>query len=1141
MPTRPPSLFHAALTAVTLLAIAGSVRGNQKTEDPIKEDEVLTIARRVADWQLAHPNTLKEHEPTSWTEGALYTGIMALYRSTGEKRYLDAMLEMGSKNRWQLGPRTFFADDHAVGQTYCELYRIMKDPQMIAPMRAQFDGIIASPKKRDLEWPKQGASTSDFTAWGDRWAWCDALFMAPAAWARLYEVTGERRYLDFMDREWWETAGYLYDKNEGFFYRDSRFFTLKTPAGKKIFWGRGNGWVYAGITRVLDSMPRDYPSRPKYLQLYREMTSAVLKSQQPDGLWRPSLLDPDQVSVGETSGSAFFCYGLAWGINQGILDHQEYWPAVIRAWRALVGKVHPDGMLGCVQPIGGGPDKVDENSTEVYGVGAFLLAACEVEKCLKSFPVSETSAAKPLTISAETMAKLRSVVVRDWLNAPGATTNWLEDSLDTKSPAFPSNKAFGNADHIRKLMATQSADGSWPDVDYKSTPRQNWPALNHFQGHLHDLVISYALPGSPLFKDPDLKKKILLAIDWWEKNDFKNPNWWFQYIGMPAYYLGPVLLVMKDDLTPEELKKGVEILDRCNLKGHDTWRSGGNHIFDCRAALYDGLMSDDAGLIDLLYRRMIYSEYRFSPPSGSGIKEDFSEWEHGNLLFNHGYGALLIGEASRLLWYAHASGIPVDPAGLDFITRFLFEGSAWMSRGDFLDYSANGRGVVNRLQDPAGESPSKKDGKADSQVPSVTIPDGNYLVLGARYLQLMGSPRTAELKELINRSRGKSPAREGNRMFPVSDFMSHSRKEFYASVKMSSQRTINTETCNGQNRLGQHLGEGTMYIIRNGNEYLNIFPLWDWRKIPGTTVNLASMDDSLIDENPDSGWFPSTNPEEEGFGRARLRVSRLGRTSFVGGVSDGINGIAAMDLKVLSLQAHKSWFFLGNQIVCLGSGISDPSKTPVVTTVNQCLLKGAVRVIQNHGGVKTLSTGVHNLHEPSLVYHDDVAYLFPGAEEVVCSNVTQTGNWHRVDKNQDDGVVSKDVFSLWIKHGAHPKNASYAYIIAPGIGFDRARELVDKESVAILSNTDVVQAVKEKQSGLVGAVFHRQGILEIPEGPRIIASARCILLITQNKTTGKRQVAIASPDQAKTNINLSIDGSMHFINVAGGNTTFADL
>ena len=349
-----------------------SASADQKTQ----EQEALSTMKKVADWQLANPS---KHRPTDWTQGAFYTGVMALYDVSKDQKYLDAMVQMGENNQWKPGPRAYHADDFAVCQAYCEMFMILKDPKMIEPTKQAFDFQIANPKIQGLEF-----GMPDKKTWTDRWSWCDALFMAPPALVRLYAITGDMKYLTFMDKEYWDTVAYLYDKDEGFFFRDSSFFNKKTPSGSKTFWGRGNGWVYAGLVRVLEYLPKDHPTRPKYVQLYKEMTAAVVRAQQPDSLWHPSLLDAAQVDIGETSGSAFFCYGLAWGVNNGLLEKAKYWPIVERSWKALMGKVKPDGMLGAVQKIGAAPDATTEDSTEVYGPGAFLLAGSEVVKHLEA-------------------------------------------------------------------------------------------------------------------------------------------------------------------------------------------------------------------------------------------------------------------------------------------------------------------------------------------------------------------------------------------------------------------------------------------------------------------------------------------------------------------------------------------------------------------------------------------------------------------------------------------------------------------------------------------------------------------------------------------------------------------------------------
>jgi rhamnogalacturonyl hydrolase YesR len=333
---------------------------------------VLSTMERVADWQLAHPAS---PDPTDWTQAAGYAGMMALAGISESPRFRDAMLRMGEANRWQLGPRPYHADDHCVGQTYAELFRERRDPTMIAPLKERFDWILANPKDDNLDF--DAAKNPDRL---DRWSWCDALFMAPPAWLKLWQATGDAAYLDYAVRKWWVTSDYLYDRKEHLYYRDSTQFAKREANGKKVFWSRGNGWVLAGLARVLDVLPADHPSRDRFVRQYREMSKRIASLQQPDGLWRSSLLDPRGYPLQESSGSAFYCYGLAWGVNRGLLERNRYAPKVLKAWAALGACVDGDGRLTHVQPVGYDPRKFDPESTAPYGVGAFLLAGSEVHR-----------------------------------------------------------------------------------------------------------------------------------------------------------------------------------------------------------------------------------------------------------------------------------------------------------------------------------------------------------------------------------------------------------------------------------------------------------------------------------------------------------------------------------------------------------------------------------------------------------------------------------------------------------------------------------------------------------------------------------------------------------------------------------------
>ena len=377
----------AVLGFAIVLPIAAAVSPNRR----LAPADVLSVMQRVADWQLAHPSV---HPTTDWTQAAGDAGMMALAGISGDPKYRDALLAMGEVNGWKPGPRLYHADDLAIGQTYAGLYFLYRDPKMITPLKSRLDAILSAPPVAEsLEFHQPNDQATQL------WSWCDSLLMAPPVWMQLFAATGDERYLDFAVKNWWRTTDYLYDPSEHLYFRDSTYFDRRETNGKKIFWSRGNGWVMAGLVRVLQLLPTNHPSRARFQRLFQEMAETILGDQQPDGLWRSSLLDPDSYPLKESSGSGFYVYALAWGVNQGLLDATKFKPAINKAWTALVGSVDAEGKLTHVQPIGSDPKTFADDSTEVFGVGAFLLAGSEVYRMV----VFEN--AKPLAIEVSNPAQ----------------------------------------------------------------------------------------------------------------------------------------------------------------------------------------------------------------------------------------------------------------------------------------------------------------------------------------------------------------------------------------------------------------------------------------------------------------------------------------------------------------------------------------------------------------------------------------------------------------------------------------------------------------------------------------------------------------------------------------------------------------
>ncbi len=380
-------LFILFFSLVTVLVKAEPSSGGipPRVSTAFSPPAILATLKQVADWQLTQP---PNHPPDDWTYGAFYAGVTALSSIADDSKYHDAMVEMGARQAWKPRSRVYHADDQVVGSTYLDLYLQHRDPAMLGPIRERFDTILAHPRTNDLHFITDGSA--------ERWSWCDALFMGPAVWMRLFIATGDKRYVDFMDREWRATSDCLYDREEHLFFRDSRYFNRREANGKKVFWSRGNGWVMAGLARVLQTMPPDFPDRKFFEQQFREMAAKIASLQQADGLWRSSLLDPASYPLKETSGSGFYTFALAWGVNRGILDRGNYEPKVRKAWKALVKCVTPEGKLEHVQPIGADPGKFDPTSSDVYGVGAFLLAGSELYRlALSELPAAAYCAFMP--------------------------------------------------------------------------------------------------------------------------------------------------------------------------------------------------------------------------------------------------------------------------------------------------------------------------------------------------------------------------------------------------------------------------------------------------------------------------------------------------------------------------------------------------------------------------------------------------------------------------------------------------------------------------------------------------------------------------------------------------------------------------
>jgi chondroitin AC lyase len=550
-------------------------------------------------------------------------------------------------------------------------------------------------------------------------------------------------------------------------------------------------------------------------------------------------------------------------------------------------------------------------------------------------------------------------------------------------------------------------------------------------------------------------------------------------IGVPQA-IGDITILMAEELTPEER----EIMVNRILPRGKIGMTGQNRVWVASITLVRGLVVKDRALVEAA-ARVIGEEIRLT--TNEGVQPDYSFHQHGPQQQFGNYGLAFAGSAAS--WMLAFKGTPFElpRAKTDIIHDYLILGENWVVWRGLMDLSSCNRQLGSGSQQSKGRGVARTM-EIMSQVDPARATD---------YQAHLKRNAAGGVNELL-----------GNKYFWRSDYMIQRGTDYYASVKMSSKRVIGAELVNSENVSGLHLGDGALYIYRSGQEYEDIQPVWDWQKIPGTTCAQLAK-------------FPVK------YGHSQVQ------SDFVGGVSDGWMGCAALDYTRAGVTARKAWFFLNGAIACLGSGITGTGAEPVVTAINQCWLKGDVTVGAASGSQK-LPRGEHDVKNLNWTWHDGIGYVFPKGADVRLRLGEQRGSWRKVE---DKEIVAEreergDVLLVTYEHGVQPRGQAYAYLMFPGAKADAMSAKSQSPAVEVLSNSPALQAVRSADRTRIQAVFFESGKLEYAPGRTVAVDQPCLVLV--DATGGPGRVTVAEPTQKLEAVNVTVDGLTHVVELPRG-------
>ena len=604
---------------------------------------------------------------------------------------------------------------------------------------------------------------------------------------------------------------------------------------------------------------------------------------------------------------------------------------------------------------------------------------------------------------------------------------------------------------------TLRADGSWFDIDYQDTDNE-WDPLKALN---RTLVMAYAFskPGDAFFQKSETLKAIEKSLTYWYQVNPVCKNWYKNDLAKQMY-LGVIALLLQDDISPSILQRMIED------QTEEPRMTGSNRTLFATSVFYRGVLERDplrisAGVQGVLDQIGINQK--------EGVQQDYSFHQHGPYLYNGSYGNNFLRETIWMAAMVQGTPFAFKREDLAVLRNYYLQGTRWMVYRGLMDYNVRGRQVGR---------PSGFDQRAEILLPQLTYfieadPDHNEEYTQSREKIIQRLPQIET----------------GHKHFWRSDYTVHHRGTYFTSLKMCSQRTIGVETdVNSENLLGYYLPYGLTYIYRNGDEYEDIFPVWDWAMLPGVT-------------SPDK-VYPI------------IKGAFTQPTQFVGGVSDGKYGVSVMDLEVHELTGKKAWFWFDNEWIALGAGITSTGEDFIQTGINQTKLKGNIMV-----NGKPLIDHDNVPNDVSWVWHDSVGYFFPSSPNSLhISGQEQTGEMHRIYGLGENTHHSMDVFSLWLSHGSKPENETYAYAVIPGISGQAMEAYVKDSPFEILANSGKVQAIFHEKLQLTGVVFHESIAFQLAESLTLEPNHPCLVLINQTTNT----LAVSDPTATHEHIELVV-------------------